>query len=110
MTGSRYVRVFFNLALYGGLLVVVTACFKNPGKDLLPLSGTSIPITPVYNGVTDSYLYAHAACGGLTSVVLTWSSSLTSEKTTEAVCKNDKLVANLAVSAGDKAQVFRVQI
>jgi hypothetical protein len=106
----QYVRSMGRLALYGFLAVVMTACFKNAGQDSLPVMSTSLPIDPVYKAATDSYLWAHGSCGTLTSILFTYSSSLTSQNTVEGICKNGQVSANLPVMQGDQPQTFTVKL
>lgn len=107
--GFRYVRSIYLISL-ATVLVAGSGCFKNPGDPQNPLMGTNVPITPVYNSVNDSYLWAQGSCTGAQAVQFTYWSSLTTKKTVEGTCINGALSTHLDVDSGNQSQSFTVQM
>src|SRR5438105_1991772 len=91
------------------LALCSSGCFKKPGQDKMA-NPANMPIIPIYNGDSDSFLSASGSCAGDTSVVYVFSSALTASQTVEAKCSGDSVTASLPVTAGQSIQVFNVQI
>lgn len=91
------------------VMLFASGCFKKPASE-----GTAkqadVPIVPVYNGVSDSYMVADGPCAGNTAVIFTYSSPLTSARTIEATCTNDRVFINLPVEMGISAQIFNISV
>src|ERR1700722_17607475 len=81
-------------------------CFVNTGQQALPAMTTAVPITPIYLGVSSSYLLASGGCNGAQSMTFTYSSALTPKTTISAACSNNTVNAHLPVSSGDQNQTF----
>ncbi|MBK9293529.1 MAG: hypothetical protein IPM57_03655 [Oligoflexia bacterium] len=91
------------------LAVFASGCFKKPATEATAKT-VDVPIVPVYNGVTDSYLVADGPCMGNTAIIFTYSSPLTPAKSIEATCSNDRVFINLPVNYGVSAQIFNISV
>lgn len=108
----------FKIISLATLLLFVVGCFSKSG-DQKRISLSAAPdVTPVYNtsNLASSYLSASGDCQGFRSMILTYSSPLTSETQVRVDCSSNAQggmsmsSTSLTISSGEECQVFDVKV